>query len=108
MGGTVMADEEKIARVIKHKARRMGYFVKMTGSLLCILPLFRLRTTTEGVLSVLCIVAAFICMMVAFIFKTLHQGMLYCPLCGAAFGYGSWMTGSMPYVCPHCGEKLNY
>ena len=103
-----MTDEEKRIKIIKHKAKQTGYFIKMIVSLICVIVCFNLSVNTDGVISVLFIALVFICIFMAFIFKMLHQGMLYCPLCGASFGYGSWMSGSMPLTCPHCKENLYY
>ena len=101
-------EEEKRIKVIKHNAQRTGYFIKMIISLVCVPVVFNFAINTDGLVSILLIVILFICVFTAFIFKTLHRGMLYCPLCGTAFGYGSWMTGTMPHTCPHCNENLYY
>ena len=103
-----MNDEEKRLKVIKHNAKRPGYFIKMIISLVAVPGFFSLSINTDGIISVLSMVMRFVSVMVATCFKALHMGMLYCPLCGASFGYGSWFTRTMPYTCPHCNERLNY
>lgn len=102
-----MTEQEKRAKIEKHIAKRNGYFIKMLISIV-MLPVSFKVAELDGLGIVFGFVIMFLSMIVAMCFKALHQGMLYCPLCGTSFGYGSWMTGSMPYRCPHCGEKLSY
>ena len=97
----------KRMKVIKHNAKRQGYFIKMIISLIMIFVFIYLEPKSD-LMFVLCFVMMLICGMAAMCFKALHQGMLYCPLCGTSFGYGSWMSGTMPTRCPHCGENLYY
>jgi DNA-directed RNA polymerase subunit RPC12/RpoP len=102
-----MNEEEKRMKVIKHNAKRQGYFIKMIISLIMIFVFIYLEPKSD-LMFVLCFVMMLICGMAAMCFKALHQGMLYCPLCGTSFGYGSWLSGTMPTRCPHCGENLYY
>ncbi len=105
--GEGMTEQEKRAKVIKHNAKRMGYFIKILISIGLMFASVKL-IDLDGLGFVFAFVLMLVCGMVAMCFKALHQGMLYCPLCGTSFGYGRWMTGSMLYRCPHCGEKLSY
>ncbi len=104
-----MTEEEKRVKVIQHKRKMTGYFIKMLLSLIAVPVTFRLALDAEGIFFVLSFVMMFVGIIVALCFKMLHFGMLYCPLCGASFNnYSSWFTRTMPYTCPHCGEKLYY
>lgn len=104
-----MTDEEKRAKIVKHNAKRTGYFIKMLVALASIPVSFWRTINTDGLVSILFFVMVLISVMVVLCFKMLHMGMLYCPLCGVSFNnYGSWFTQTMPYTCPHCDEKLYY
>ena len=102
-----MTEQEKRQKVIKHKAKMNSYFLCMILSII-VTVLIVYSTPSDGIFFIFQFVMVMICPMVALCFKILHQGMLYCPFRGSTFGYGSWMTATMPYTCPHCGERLNY
>ena len=102
-----MTEQEKREKVVKHIKKRNGYFIKMLISIGLMFASFKL-IDLDGLGFIFAFVLMLVCGMAAMCFKALHQSMLYCPLCGTSFGYGSWMTGSMPYRCPHCSERLSY
>lgn len=104
-----MTEQEKREKVVKHIAKRNGYIIKLLIAIVVCMVFFKLALDADNSLvSILCFTGFLVSGMAVMCFKVLHQGMLYCPLCGTSFGYGSWMTGTMPYRCPHCGEKLSY
>ena len=103
-----MSNEENRKKVIKHNAKRNGYFIKMLLCLAMIMIFFKLSIETEGIIMILCFVMVIVSSISALCFRMLHLGMLYCPICNTTFGYSSWFTRTMPYSCPQCGERLNY
>ena len=105
--GEEMTEKEKRAKVVKHNAKRMGYFYKMLISIGLMFASIKL-SDLDGLGFIFAFVLMLVCGMAAMCFKALHQGMLYCPLCGKTFGYVAWYMQTMPYRCPHCGEKLSY
>ena len=102
-----MTEQEKRTKVKNHNAKRRGYLIKMLLSLGMIMVFFKLAIETDEIVSVLCFVMMLVSGMVVLCFKMLHQSTLFCPLCGKRFGYINWMTRSMPYRCPRCGEKMS-
>ena len=103
-----MTEQEKREKVKKHNAKRAGHIVKMLIAIAAAMMFFKLTHETDDIVSIMCFVMMLVSCMAALCFKMLHLGMTHCPLCGKTFGYAAWYTRSMPYRCPHCGEKLSY
>ena len=99
-------EEEKRIRIADHKRKRNGYLIKMLVAIVFIPLFFLAGINCEGIISIIFIVSAFISVMAAFIFRMMYTGMMYCPLCGASFLTGIRFNDFMPFVCPHCNEKL--
>ena len=104
----VMTEQEKREKVKKHNAKRAGHIVKMLIAIAAAMMFFKLALETDDIVSIMCFVMMLVSVMAALCFKMLYTSTVYCPLCGKRFGYSNQLMATMPYRCPHCGEKLSY